>query len=489
MTRRTVYFALLTLLCVVVIMAVAPQRHVHAQGGTPQQTTHVVQPGENLYRISLKYGVTVQAIAQANSIANPNLIFVGQNLSIPGGTSTGSTGSQPPSGGTTTPPASATTYTVIAGDTLSKIARTFGTTVQAIAQANNIANVNLIFVGQVLNIPGGTGTPPPTSGGTTSSPPSSGAGGGFELGGHVNTFANVQEMRQAGMKWAKVQIRFKRGQNADVTAPAINDAHLNGFKILLGIVGDKNEMAGMDFETYTNEFAQFLSGVAQLGPEAIEVWNEQNLDREWPNGRIDPAAYVTMLRKAYTAIKAVNPNILVISGAPAPTGAEGAFGTAAVWNDDRYVRGMAQAGAANYMDCIGAHYNEGIISPTQRSGDPRDNGGYYTRYFFGMLDTYSGAFGGAKPVCWTELGYISPEGFAGGAAPAGFEWGNSTSVAEQAQWLGEAVTLSRQSGKVRLMIVWNVNYTDAAPDPKGMYAIIRPDKSCPACTTLANAMK
>jgi hypothetical protein len=296
----------------------------------------------------------------------------------------------------------------------------------------------------------------------------------------------MDAMRSAGMTWAKVQIRWKRGQNPDITAPAINDAHLNGFKILLGIVGDKNEMASMSYEAYTDEFAAFLGGVARLGPEAIEIWNEPNLDREWPNGQINPANYTIMLRKGYQAIKAINPNILVISGAPAPTGAEGAFGLAAVWNDDRYIRGMAQAGAAQFMDCIGAHYNEGIVGPNQRSGDPRDN--YYSRYYGTMFDLYTNTFGNARPLCWTELGYMTPEGFSVGAPP-GFEWGNNNSLAEQSQWLGEAARLARQSGRVRLMIVWNVNFTSTAPDPSGMFAIVRPNGQCNACANLQAALR
>ncbi|MDZ4669827.1 MAG: LysM domain-containing protein, partial [Phototrophicales bacterium] len=52
------------------------------------QTVHVVQAGENLYRISLRYGVSMTAIQQANNIANANLIFVGQRLVIPTGGTT-----------------------------------------------------------------------------------------------------------------------------------------------------------------------------------------------------------------------------------------------------------------------------------------------------------------------------------------------------------------------------------------------------------------
>jgi hypothetical protein len=236
-----------------------------------------------------------------------------------------------------------------------------------------------------------------------------------------------------------------------------------------------------------DQFAGFLGGVARLGPDAIEVWNEENLDREWPNGQISPVTYTQMLQKAYAAIKGANPSVMVISGAPAPTGAEGAFGTAAVWNDDRYIAGMAAAGAANYLDCVGVHYNEGIISPDNTSGDPRNPSSYFTRYFWGMVNTYWNAFGGARPLCFTELGYLSPEGL--GNLPAGFEWAGSTTVAQQAQWLGRAAQLARSSGKIRLMIVWNVDFTAYGADPAAGYAMIRPGGGCPACATLGAAMQ
>src|SRR5512140_2540180 len=47
---------------------------------------HVVQPGENLYRIGLQYGITFDVLMQANGILNPNLVYVGQSLCIPGAT-------------------------------------------------------------------------------------------------------------------------------------------------------------------------------------------------------------------------------------------------------------------------------------------------------------------------------------------------------------------------------------------------------------------
>ncbi len=137
------------------------------------------------------------------------------------------------------------------------------------------------------------------------------------------------------------------------------------------------------------------------------------------------------------------------------------------------------------MDCIGIHYNEGIVSPNQQSGDPRGND-HYTRFFWGMVDTYYNAFGGARPLCFTELGYLSPEGY--GGLPGGFAWAGNVTIAQQSQWLAEAASLSANSGKVRMMIVWNIDSTTWGDDPQAGYAIIRQGGSCPACDALRQVM-
>ncbi|HEX3053843.1 MAG TPA: LysM domain-containing protein, partial [Aggregatilineaceae bacterium] len=180
------------ILGLLLVALLVPSLHepAQAQGGSTQ---HVVQAGENLYRIALRYGVTWPAIAAANGITNPNLIYVGQVLIIPapGTTPTPATpipGAPVP----TTAPSTGGTYTVVAGDTLSRIALRFGTTVQAIVSANGITNPNLIYVGQVLTIPGGSSAPvaTPVPGATqppvATAPPST--GGAFELGGQVDSF-------------------------------------------------------------------------------------------------------------------------------------------------------------------------------------------------------------------------------------------------------------------------------------------------------------
>lgn len=117
-------------------------------------STYVVKPGENLFRIALNHGLTTQQLAQANGILNPTLIYAGQVLTIPDAGQDES--SPPPAPAQPAAPApSATTYTVQRGDILSRIALRYGLPVQVIAQANGITNPSFIYAGQVLTIPAG----------------------------------------------------------------------------------------------------------------------------------------------------------------------------------------------------------------------------------------------------------------------------------------------------------------------------------------------
>lgn len=107
-----------------------------------QETYYVVKKGDTLNYIANIYKTTVEQIAGINGITNPNLIFPGQRLRITVGSSDSGINQM-----------GHTIYTVVRGDSLWNIARKYGTTVQEIAQLNNIKNPNLIFIGQMLKIP------------------------------------------------------------------------------------------------------------------------------------------------------------------------------------------------------------------------------------------------------------------------------------------------------------------------------------------------
>ncbi len=319
---------------------------------------------------------------------------------------------------------------------------------------------------------------PPAPTQSSSPPPSAGGagnpGGGFELGGQVpNSLGVIGYMQAAGMTWVKFQAKWPY-VDAATACSYVASGHAAGLKVLLSIPGPLYPTS-IDFGSYT----EHLRSVASCQPDAIEVWNEMNLDREWPAGQIDPANYVNnMLAPGFNAIKQQSPGTMVIIGALAPTGFDN--GTNA-WSDQRYLQGLAAAGAANYANCVGAHHNSGTTSPSVRSG--RSEGDHYSWYFLPTLEVTYFSFGSLLPVCVTEFGYVSPEGY--GPLPSNFSWGADNTVAEQAAWLKEGADISRRLGWVRLMIIFNVGFTTwTENDPQAGYSIVRPDGSCPACDLL-----
>jgi polysaccharide biosynthesis protein PslG len=141
---------------------------------------YTVRPGENLFRIALRYNLTARQVAEANGIVNPSLVLAGQTLRIPvsesvvatatadairaqtgtptpapvTATSAATTAATSAASGTPAPTiVGGSTYVVQAGDTLFRIAARNGTTVQQILALNNLRDPNSIIVGQRLQLP------------------------------------------------------------------------------------------------------------------------------------------------------------------------------------------------------------------------------------------------------------------------------------------------------------------------------------------------
>jgi hypothetical protein len=323
-------------------------------------------------------------------------------------------------------------------------------------------------------------TPTPLPGGPAAPPaaPPPVSGGGFELGGHIRSWNYLAQMRSAGMNWVKVQIHY--GQDA---SGLIGMAHSNGLKIQLSALGSRDMVNQANFHA---NYGSWVAGMAAAGADAIEVWNEPNIDHEWPLGQISPAAYTQLLCSAYSAIKNANGSTAVISAAPAPTGYFG--GCSGNGCDDLpWLQGMYNAGAANCMDYIGAHHNAGATSPSASSGHPADGGGgHHSWYFLPQTRLYYNTFGGSRKLFYTEMGYASQEGVP--TFSDWFAWARGINNAQQAAWLAEAASLGSSTGMVRCIIVWNIDFARYGDDPQDGYAIIRPDGSCPACATLGAVM-
>lgn len=117
---------------------------IPATGGpvtAPPTTTyqvHVVRSGENLFRIGLLYGYDVTTMAAFNGLLDPNRIYIGQALIVPG---------------TVVVQPQPAVHVVRSGETLSGIAQLYGVSQASLLAANNLFNPNLITIGQVLVIP------------------------------------------------------------------------------------------------------------------------------------------------------------------------------------------------------------------------------------------------------------------------------------------------------------------------------------------------
>jgi LysM repeat protein len=203
MAVRTLWryrYALLVVLVVVAMVLPAPV--------LAQSRVHVVQRGENLTRIAARYGTTVRAVMRANGLSNPNFIWVGQRLVIPGG------GGSVASGG-----GSSTTHVVQWGETLYSIAQRYGTSVSAIVSANGLRNANYIWAGQRLRIPSGGGGGSSRGGGSA---PSGGtvhvvqrgetlAGIAYRYGTTVAAIASTNGLRNPNLIWVGQRLRIPSG--------------------------------------------------------------------------------------------------------------------------------------------------------------------------------------------------------------------------------------------------------------------------------------
>ncbi len=502
-------------------------KSVTATPTTVAGTQYTVRAGDTLFRIAQRFSLTTAQLAAANGITNPNLIYAGQTLTIPtSGTSATPTATATPRTPTTTPTTSATitvtptpsvtavpggTYTVVRGDTLFKIAARNNTTVAELVRLNNLANANLIFVGQVLTLPR-PGTATGSTSGSTASPSGSTSAGltpqaitGVAFARGIEVFIKGQDVNalstqavQLGVDWVKIVINWRE---IEPTKGTINftelDAAINAFsnadlKVLLTLTGAP--------DWARPSATAFALGLPQYGPpdnvadfgafagtvaarykgkvQAYEIWTEPNLRRSWiqpntsettrPDGTKDISTgmssirYIDLLKVGRDAIKAADSAALIISAGLAPT----------AWNDrinaidDRvFLTALFDQGIATLVDGIGVQ-PDGFANPpdavccTQTPGVDShfDNERFY---FLGTINAYRKIANDKNarnvPFWVTRFGWGTAEGNTIVAPDDDHRFMNYTSPAEQATYLTRAFAIGQQSGFVGGMFLYNLN--------------------------------
>lgn len=295
---------------------------------------------------------------------------------------------------------------------------------------------------------------------------------------------------QLGLDWVKVQVEWEAVQpSAEETFwfydAVVEQAHEKGLYLMFSVVAAPQwtrSIEGMqgppdDYNHYYNFLRELLTRY-QGKVHAIEVWNEENLDREWLTAAgLSAERYVTLLQGAFETIKSVDPNVIVISGALSPTGGwTESDGRVTAIDDFIYLDQMIAAGFLNYADCVGVHHNGYNIGPNvafdQAGNDttaifrgPFDNV-HHSWSFKTTVDTYAQKIqtvDPAKKLCVTEFGWASSEGY--DEIPTGFEFALDNTLEEQANFIVQAFQQMRSGGDVWIAYLFNFDFGNKSGGP------------------------
>jgi hypothetical protein len=301
-------------------------------------------------------------------------------------------------------------------------------------------------------------------------------GYGIQVDPRGNKNQNISMIKGMGFNWVKFQMAWKDveptpgGFSWGMWDDVIGAYAANGIKVLLSIPkapdwarppDDDRSVEGppQDPNTYANFVGQ-VAGRYKGKAHAIEVWNEQNLYYEaGGQGRINAATYTELLKLSYNAIKAANPDMIVVSGAMTPTGAP----PPAAIDDVEYLRQMYANGAKGYFDAVGAHPS-GFANPPDalyQGGDYDPARGYddHRSFFFrNTMEEYRRVMvengDGDKTIWPTEFGWPVWR-FQGDAR---FVFAQENSIERQAQYTVRAYELGKEWGWVGTMFLWNLDY-------------------------------
>ncbi len=303
---------------------------------------------------------------------------------------------------------------------------------------------------------------------------------GIQADPRGNTSANIGLIKGMGFNWVKFQMAWKDVETSPgnyswgMWDEIIGQYAANGIQVLLSIPkapdwsrppDDDRSVEGppQDPNTYAGFVGQ-VAGRYAGKVQAIEVWNEQNLYYEaGGHGRINPAAYTELLKASYNAIKAANPDMIVVSGAMTPTGAP----PPAAMDDVEYLRQMYANGVKGFFDAVGAHpsgfanppdalYAGGDFDPTRGYDDHR------SFFFRNTMEEYRRVMvdngDGDKTIWPTEFGWPVWR-FQGDAR---FIFAQSNSLEQQANFTTRAYQLGKEWGWVGTMFLWNLDYNVTA---------------------------
>ena len=300
-----------------------------------------------------------------------------------------------------------------------------------------------------------------------------------------------------GMTWVKQQVRWAQieGTQGDYGWAGLDHIvdtyNAAGLKVLLSVTAAPDwTRPGKPRDGPPNEYQHFYDFMGLMADRfrgrvhAYEIWNEPNLKREWNEGLISAWNYKRLLQGAYQAIKAADPEAIVVSAGLNPVGFTD---NVTVVDDREYLQRLYTAGFKNYCDAIGVH-PYGYANPPDvyyEGGDYDPNRGFddHPSFFFRntMEDYYPIMLAngdGGKRLWATEFGWPTVDGMF--VPPnVGLEYQADITEGQQADYIVRAFEWSRDWGHAGVMVLWNLNYWSAAGPYSEMakYSLLRADWS------------
>jgi spore germination protein YaaH len=283
-------------------------------------------------------------------------------------------------------------------------------------------------------------------------------------------------VRNMGFQALKQQIRWcdlegaKGAVDLSQVDRIVNEVSGQGINLMFSVVCPPGWAQGAHgLPANYDDYANFVSTLATRYDGKVlyyEIWNEQNLKRG-AEEIVPPDAYVAFLKHVYTKVKAANPNVIVLSGAPTPAG------NVAGWaiDDIEYLQQMYAAGLKDACDGVGAHpsgYNvppdadwQTWSDPGARFRGPSDNH-HHSWVFRGTMEGYRAVMvangDGGKKIWPTEFGWASNP-----SPVAGYEYSADNSEAEQAEYFVKAYQMMRNWPWVGGAFLWNLDFNVFKP--------------------------
>jgi polysaccharide biosynthesis protein PslG len=323
--------------------------------------------------------------------------------------------------------------------------------------------------------------------------------------GFASTAArDLQELKNANFGWQRTLVQWKgiettRGQfdwtQMDKAVQASNAA---GIKMIATVdfgpawaradgVANGPPDNPQDFRDFIYALvSRYKTGSTHGHVDAVEMWNEPNLSREWGGQTPNASQYINLLKAGYQGAKWADPTVTVLSSALTPTGTYDSTSTP----DDVFLQQMYDAGAKDFFDVLGVHapgYKAPPqMSPDQVAADPSLGG--YKFFAFRHVEDLRGIMvkngDSGKQIWVTEFGWTSDP-----IHPA-YSWFKVTQD-QQAQYIVDAYkwAVNNWSPWIGVMSVWNLPEPDWTQDREEYWwSIANPDGTPrPAYTALLQA--